>query len=902
MKRIVTLERSLPFQTLIMDKRIEEILDYSLLIAQAYLLIRLKISKNSYFKTPFFYFFILTGYLSVIGFILCVRIPIPEDRAWLYKFGYLINVFGVMGSTIGKMYIATHRFAVLRSVHLLENMWSIRLTAGLTGILIFFSCARCISVFFCDYAFVIRDGKKYVVMFDDQCNVADKSQSSVMYSIFIIVSVTLTILSSRQYYKIQRKADVKLDAIDGISTKSILVQQQKKMFIIVSVCTISHLIKAVHQFCWVFAAVFHLSAFNTRLQATVGSNLVHEILIEHVQYVYPHYLATYSASITLVIFFPRIRRLLISRRDVMNRSPAGDDQYSITRTPLYFAAVDLFEMPSTPIAQNKDLLEKWRSTLNNEVLKSPCANIPIPEETLIARILNSLEHHSSKYPGKAAVIEAANEDRSLTYQQVHDRALSFAAFLASRGFRIGDRLTAALPNSIEWPVMHVGTWTAGGAVVGSSAAFKLYETVYQLRDSSSSFVVVSEQLLDTFIEAAKECSTVKTIICVRSSDRPLPDGVIDFEETIKIQPLKELPPVTLDTVCMIYYSSGTTGQPKGIIHTHRTFHCAVEMLRSHWLHEIYPVLGADEVDLYKESQIVNSACYHILGFAQLNWYLITGSPMILVKAFEGKLYLDLVEKYKPRYLIVAPPIFTYLAKDAKGKMASLSSVQMIVCSTAPLSKELSDEFLTSHQNVKYIVQGYGMTEMCFSHLPLLLDVGVNASCGVIVDIDSLPPAKQGQRGEVCVRGAAQTIGYLNKTEATKELIDDDGWIHTGDIGYIDDRGLLYVVDRLKELIKVNYMNQSLQVPPAELEGILISHHRIRDAAIVGIPDASHGELVRAFVVKSDENLTEKEVENLVADKLAEFKRITGGVVFVDAIPRSPAGKILRRVLRKINGA
>ncbi|GMS94640.1 hypothetical protein PENTCL1PPCAC_16815, partial [Pristionchus entomophagus] len=578
------------------------------------------------------------------------------------------------------------------------------------------------------------------------------------------------------------------------------------------------------------------------------------------------------------------------------------DRHYIPTCSTSFLAFSVMATTTTPISQNRQLLEEWRTTLNNEVVKSPCTSVPIPEETIIEKVLRSLKVHASKHPEKAAVIEASNQARSLTYQQIHDRALSFASFLTSRGFGMGDRLTAALPNSIEWPVMHLGTWAVGGTMVGSSAAFKLYETVYQLQDSSSSIVVTSEQLLDTFIEAAKECPTAKTIICVRTSKKPLPEGIIDFEDTLKFAPLRTIAPVTPVTVCMVYYSSGTTGQPKGIIHTHRTFYCTLEVMRSHWLHEIYPVLGVKEFDWYKESQIVTSSCYHILGFALVNWFLITGSQLVLMKAFDGDVYLDCIEKYKPRFLIVAPPIFAYLTKDTKGKTDPISSVQMIMCSTAPLSQDMSDEFLNSHPNVKYIVQGYGMTEVGFSHAPLLLEEGANASAGVIIDPDTLQPCKQGQRGEVCVRGAPQTIGYLNKPEATKALVDEEGWVHTGDIGYIDERGLLYIVDRLKELIKVNYMNQSLQVPPAELEGVLLSHHRIRDAAIVGIPDDARGELVRAYVVKADDALTAKEVENLVADKLADFKHITGGVVFVEAIPRSPLGKILRRVLREINAA
>ncbi|GMR47131.1 hypothetical protein PMAYCL1PPCAC_17326, partial [Pristionchus mayeri] len=272
-----------------------EIVDYSLLIAQSYLLLRLSLARSSYLKTPFFYFFLLTGVDVQNG--LC-----DEDFCFCLQFFYqIMNIFGVTGSTIGKMIIAAHRYAVMRHVNLMKDVWSDRIKFVLTGVLIFVSGCRCISVFFCGYSYVNREGVKLVSYFDDECTVVDKSESSVTYFAYIIVSLILTVLTSRQLYKIQQQSDV------ITKTKKFIMDQQRKMFIIVSVCTISHLIKAIHQFCWVFAAYFHLQ-FNAMLQAT---------------YSYPHYLATYSASITLVLFSPRVRELLKSRRDVEERNHAG---------------------------------------------------------------------------------------------------------------------------------------------------------------------------------------------------------------------------------------------------------------------------------------------------------------------------------------------------------------------------------------------------------------------------------------------------------------------------------------------------------------------------------------------------------------------------------------------------
>ncbi|GMR49590.1 hypothetical protein PMAYCL1PPCAC_19785 [Pristionchus mayeri] len=566
-------------------------------------------------------------------------------------------------------------------------------------------------------------------------------------------------------------------------------------------------------------------------------------------------------------------------------------------------------MSTFPISQNEQFLKTWSASLNDEVFKSPCAPVPIPDDTAIARALKSLKVHAAKHPQKAAVIEAADHSRCLTYQQIQDRALSFAAFLISRGFSAGDRVTVALPNSIEWPVVNLGTWAAGGSVVAAREAFKLHEHVHQLRDSCSTAIVVTEQSLDTVIHAVQQCPTVKIIVCVRSSARSLPLGVADFEEALLHAPLREITQVKPDSECLILYSSGTTGLPKGVIHTHRTVMCTLDMMSSHWHNYIIPVLtGSGQVDWYEELQVQAYAYYHVSGFMFSNWYLLMGSPVVLMKTFDGEIYLDAIEKFKPRFLGVSPPIFAYLAKDSFGKKSPMSSVQMIVSGAAPLSKELCDEFQASHPNFDYIVQLYGMTEVTVSHLPLLFEKGVNAAAGVhtafyeqkIVNPDTLKACKQGERGEVWLRGVQRTKGYLNKEEATKELIDNEGWLHTGDIGYVDERGLMYIVDRLKELIKVNYNTQTMQVAPAQIEGILLSHRKIRDAAVIGITiNQRVGELIRAFVVRAEETLTCEEVEGLVEDNLAAYQRITGGVYFIDEIPRAPAGKILRRVLREL---
>ncbi|KAK6732336.1 hypothetical protein RB195_016615 [Necator americanus] len=203
---------------------------------------------------------------------------------------------------------------------------------------------------------------------------------------------------------------------------------------------------------------------------------------------------------------------------------------------------------------------------------------------------------------------------------------------------------------------------------------------------------------------------------------------------------------------------------------------------------------------------------------------------------------------------------------------------------------------------KKILSGYGMTESGMaSHLPPLdsrtnfTNVGKIASTfeQKIISTSTGEEVPTGERGEICVRGPTIMKGYLNRPEETAETIDADGWLHTGDIGYVDNKGQTYIVDRLKELIKV----KGLQVAPAELEDILLSHKEIQDAAVIGVPDEKTGEKPRAYVVRANETLTEADVKHFIEEKVSSYKFLTGGVVFVDEIPKSPAGKILRRFLR-----
>uniref|UniRef100_A0A914EH47 Uncharacterized protein n=1 Tax=Acrobeloides nanus TaxID=290746 RepID=A0A914EH47_9BILA len=252
--------------------------------------------------------------------------------------------------------------------------------------------------------------------------------------------------------------------------------------------------------------------------------------------------------------------------------------------------------------------------------------------------------------------------------------------------------------------------------------------------------------------------------------------------------------------------------------------------------------------------------------------------------------------------MLVPPILVFLAKNPIVDKYDLSSVEFIMSGAAPAGKDLIEGVYKRLPNVRFITQAYGMTECGMaSHVPILNKEHYAASGRLlsnfeqkIVDIETGQELPRNKVGEVYIRTPSNMLGYLNKPEATAECLSSDNWYKTGDLGYLDDDGWLYIVDRLKELIKV----KGLQVAPAELEDLLLSYPDVQDCAVIGVPDAKSGEVPKAFVVKKNPNLTEQQVYDWVKSKLAPYKWLQGGVEFVDEIPKSAAGKILRRFLRE----
>jgi acyl-CoA synthetase (AMP-forming)/AMP-acid ligase II len=352
----------------------------------------------------------------------------------------------------------------------------------------------------------------------------------------------------------------------------------------------------------------------------------------------------------------------------------------------------------------------------------------------------------------------------------------------------------------------------------------------------------------------------------------------------------EAPRVEIDPaedVAVLPYSSGTTGLPKGVMLTHRNL--VANLLQAE------PIVGAGPDDVL----IGCLPFFHIYGMQVImNLGLHGGATIVSMPRFELGQYLDLIESHRATRLFVVPPIALALAKHPSAEGRDFSSVDFIVSGAAPLGSELSDR-LKERTGAK-VTQGYGLTETSpVTHNlhpdddkpgsigPPLIDTEVR-----VIDTETGEDLGDGERGELWIRGPQVMKGYLNNEEATAATIDSDGWLHTGDIGVRDADGHYEIVDRLKELIKY----KGFQVPPAELEALIITHPGVADVAVIGVPDEEAGELPKAYVVAADDDLDPEELIGWIAERIAPQKRVRL-IELTDEIPKSPSGKILRRVLK-----
>jgi len=483
-----------------------------------------------------------------------------------------------------------------------------------------------------------------------------------------------------------------------------------------------------------------------------------------------------------------------------------------------------------------------------------------------------------------ALVEAAS-GRTLTYAQLDAGVRALAGGLVARGHASGDAVGVMSPNIPEYAVVFHGVAFAGGTVSTINPTYTAHEVAQQLRDSGARLLVTVPAFLATATEAA-EGTAVEQVVVI--GEVPETSTAVGLKELMG-SPLAEQVPVGQDAVVALPYSSGTQGLPKGVMLTHRNLVANVAQTAD--------ILGTGQGEVFMGVL----PFFHIYGMnVVMNVGLFTGSTIVTMPRFDLAGFLSAHAQYRITRSFVAPPIVVALAKHPAVEGVDFSSLTQVLSGAAPLSAELAAE-ASARLGVE-IVQGYGMTEMSpVSHFtrpgqyrPGSVGVAVACTEHRIVDPATGEDLGVDADGELWVRGPQVMKGYLGNEEATSATLSDDGWIRTGDIGHVDADGFLFVVDRLKELIKV----KGFQVAPAELEALLLAHPDVIDAAVVGVADEVSGELpVGHVVLRPGAPGSEADIRAWVAARTATYKHLHRLLV-VDAIPKSASGKILRRVLRQ----
>jgi 4-coumarate--CoA ligase len=510
------------------------------------------------------------------------------------------------------------------------------------------------------------------------------------------------------------------------------------------------------------------------------------------------------------------------------------------------------------------------------VFASPLPEIEIPDVPLTDYVLA----HAARLGDKPALIDGPT-GRTLTYAGLAGAVRSLAGGLVARGFAKGETLALMSPNIPEYAVIFHGVALAGGVVTTINPTYTEPEVHKQLLDSRATILVTIPMFLE-IATAAAEGTDVREVFVLGEAE-----GARPVTELFGA-PLAEQVPVDSGDVVVLPYSSGTTGVNKGVMLSHRNL-----------VANVAQVLSAADIR-EDETFIAVLPFFHIYGMQVLmNTGLRAGATIVTMPRFELEEFLRLHQDHGITRSFVAPPIVVALAKHPLVDQYDLSKLEQVFSGAAPLSAELALE--AGARLGCEVVQGYGMTELSpVSHLtpPGMFkpgSCGVTAPSTVTLIVDPVTQEELGvdQDGEVCIKGPQVMLGYLGNQAATDAIFDREGWLHTGDIGHIDADGHLYVVDRLKELIKY----KGFQVPPAELEALLLTHPAVADAAVVGIPDEEAGEIPVAHVVlRPGAEVTPEELQEYVAGQVAHYKQIRK-VVITDVIPKSASGKILRRVLR-----
>jgi acyl-CoA synthetase (AMP-forming)/AMP-acid ligase II/NAD(P)-dependent dehydrogenase (short-subunit alcohol dehydrogenase family) len=511
------------------------------------------------------------------------------------------------------------------------------------------------------------------------------------------------------------------------------------------------------------------------------------------------------------------------------------------------------------------------------IIRSPFPDVKVPEISLSELVLERADER-----GEAPAVTDGLTGRTLSYRDLAAGIRKGAAGLLAHGVAKGDTLALCSHNSPEFVVAYYAATAAGAVITTMNPLLTAEEMAAQLSGSGARWLITTPEVYqDKTRDAVGDAGLRQTFVLGEA------DGAVPFDSLLTAtEAPAPLPVIAPDDLALLPYSSGTSGRPKGVMLTHRQV--VASICHSHVPHAV------------REDDVVAAVLplFHIFGMqVTMNLTMRAGGRLVTLPRFTLESFLEAVATYRVTRTELVPPIVLALAKRAEVDNYDLSSLRVITSGAAPLGPDLARA--AAGRLSCRVKQGYGMTELSgASHLapdtgrsdPEFIAPGMPGVESRIVD-DTGQDVPTGRRGELLVRTVGSMLGYRHNPQATAETLDDDGWVHTGDIALADEHGWIRVVDRLKELIKY----KGYQVAPAELEDVLVTHPGVADCAVVGSPDPEAGELPKAFVVLRPGH-TADGLLDWVAERVAPYQKIRRLEV-VDRIPKSASGKILRRELQ-----
>ncbi|MEG8181981.1 4-coumarate--CoA ligase family protein [Nocardia terpenica] len=510
------------------------------------------------------------------------------------------------------------------------------------------------------------------------------------------------------------------------------------------------------------------------------------------------------------------------------------------------------------------------------IFVGPRPPAPVPDTSFTAFVLGDAERHAAT----VATVDVAGET-AYTYAELADAVRRVSGGLRSLGFGTGDVLAMLAPNVPEYPIAYHAAALAGGAAMLLNPLDTAEDLAAHLNRAGARFLVTVPDRAATAIELTGRTKLEQIVVFGAA------EGATPFSALLAADPAPADPPVRpARDVVTILHSSGSTGHPKGVLLTHRNM--IANVLQAN--------LGAPLGE--HEKVLAVPPFHHAFGLIMvLNASLRHGATIVTMPRFDPEDYLKSIQRHRITRLYVVPTIAVLLARSPLVDAYDLSSLREIVSGGAALDPQIAR--LCRDRLGCRVAQGYGLTEALVSFMQLenydapgsVGPTTTNIECK-IVDPVTGEELGRNRNGEVLVRGPHVMKGYLDAEEATRTVLEPDGFLHTGDLGYVDDNGELFLIDRIKELIK--YKGQ--QVSPVELEAILLAHPKIADAAVVGVPDEEASEVPKGFVVAT-EPVTPEEIMGFVAERVAPYKKIRQ-LEFIDRIPRTPVGKVERRSLKE----